>query len=143
MGQMRTQHRSSQSSTWRCERSTSARGTLLFDETDALFEKRGEVRDGHDRYANRKVNYLLPGTFETLSLKRCASGNQTIQIMGSSSYSAAQRQSSWTYVGDGTGFMLIDLDDPSKQLMTSGWLLYLWRVKPDTRTVEAASMPMP
>jgi hypothetical protein len=25
-----------------------------------LFEKRGEVRGGHDRYANMKVNYLLP-----------------------------------------------------------------------------------
>jgi hypothetical protein len=33
----------------------------LFDETDALFEKRGEVRDGHDQYANMKVNYLLNG----------------------------------------------------------------------------------
>jgi hypothetical protein len=42
------------------ERSSSPRGIFLFDETDALFEKRGEVRDGHDRYANMKVNYLLP-----------------------------------------------------------------------------------
>ena len=25
-----------------------------------MFEKRGEVGDGHDRYANMKVNYLLP-----------------------------------------------------------------------------------
>jgi hypothetical protein len=37
-------------------------GILLFDETDAPFEKRGEVRDGHDRQANLKVNYFLkPG----------------------------------------------------------------------------------
>ena len=32
----------------------------LFDEADALFGKRSEVRDSHDRYANMKVNYLLP-----------------------------------------------------------------------------------
>src|SRR5262245_37565337 len=25
---------------------------LLFDEADAIFGKRGEVKDGHDRYAN-------------------------------------------------------------------------------------------
>jgi hypothetical protein len=32
---------------------------LLFDEADALFGRRGEVRDGHDRYANLEVAYLL------------------------------------------------------------------------------------
>jgi vesicle-fusing ATPase len=32
---------------------------LLFDEADALFGKRGEVRDSHDRYANLEVAYLL------------------------------------------------------------------------------------
>ena len=32
---------------------------LLFDEADALFGKRGEVRDSHDRYANIDVAYLL------------------------------------------------------------------------------------
>ncbi len=32
---------------------------LLFDEADALFGKRGEVRDAHDRYANLEVAYLL------------------------------------------------------------------------------------
>lgn len=32
---------------------------LLFDEADALFGKRSEVRDSHDRYANLAVNYLL------------------------------------------------------------------------------------
>ncbi len=32
---------------------------LLFDEADALFSKRGEVRDSHDRYANVEVAYLL------------------------------------------------------------------------------------
>lgn len=32
---------------------------LLFDEADALFGKRGEVREAHDRYANIEVGYLL------------------------------------------------------------------------------------
>jgi SpoVK/Ycf46/Vps4 family AAA+-type ATPase len=35
-------------------------GTILFfDEADALFGKRTDVRDSHDRYANIEVNYLL------------------------------------------------------------------------------------
>ena len=40
----------------------SAEGTgaiLLFDEADALFGKRTEVKDSHDRYANIEVDYLL------------------------------------------------------------------------------------
>ena len=32
---------------------------LLFDEADALFGTRTEVRDSHDRYANLEINYLL------------------------------------------------------------------------------------
>src|SRR6185369_118989 len=37
----------------------SANGILLFDEADALFGKRSEVKDSHDRYANIEINYLL------------------------------------------------------------------------------------
>ena len=32
---------------------------LLFDEADALFGRRSEVKDSHDRYANIEVGYLL------------------------------------------------------------------------------------
>ena len=32
---------------------------LLFDEADALFGKRSEVKDSHDRYANIEVGFLL------------------------------------------------------------------------------------
>jgi hypothetical protein len=32
---------------------------LFFDEADALFGKRSQVRDSHDRYANLEVSYLL------------------------------------------------------------------------------------
>ena len=34
-------------------------GVILFDEADALFGKRSEVTDAHDRYANVEVAYLL------------------------------------------------------------------------------------
>ena len=34
-------------------------GALFFDESDALFGRRTEVRDSHDRYANIEINYLL------------------------------------------------------------------------------------
>jgi len=36
-----------------------ARAILLFDEADALFGKRTEVRSSNDRYANLETNYLL------------------------------------------------------------------------------------
>lgn len=36
-----------------------ARAVLLFDEADALFGKRTEVQDAHDRYANLETAYLL------------------------------------------------------------------------------------
>jgi hypothetical protein len=36
-----------------------ANAILFFDEADALFGKRSEVKDAHDRYANIEVGYLL------------------------------------------------------------------------------------
>jgi SpoVK/Ycf46/Vps4 family AAA+-type ATPase len=36
-----------------------ADAVLFFDEADALFGKRTEVKDAHDRYANQEVSYLL------------------------------------------------------------------------------------
>jgi SpoVK/Ycf46/Vps4 family AAA+-type ATPase len=35
------------------------KAVLLFDEADALFGKRSEVKDSHDRYANIEVNYFM------------------------------------------------------------------------------------
>ena len=37
----------------------SAGAILFFDEADALFGKRSEVKDSHDRYANIEIGYLL------------------------------------------------------------------------------------
>jgi AAA+ superfamily predicted ATPase len=36
-----------------------ANAVMFFDEADALFGKRSEVRDSHDRYANIEISYLL------------------------------------------------------------------------------------
>ncbi len=41
------------------QEAASGAGVLFFDEADALFGKRGEVRHGTDRYANTEVSHLL------------------------------------------------------------------------------------
>ena len=41
------------------EEAENSNAILFFDEADALFGKRTEVRDSHDRYANLEVSYLL------------------------------------------------------------------------------------
>ena len=41
------------------ERAAGKNWILYFDEADALFGKRTDVRDSHDRYANQEVSYLL------------------------------------------------------------------------------------
>jgi len=35
------------------------RAVLFFDEADALFGKRSEVKDSHDRYVNVEISHLL------------------------------------------------------------------------------------
>jgi len=47
-----------------------ANAILFFDEADALFGKRGETKDSHDRYANIEVSYLLQRmeTFEGITI---------------------------------------------------------------------------
>jgi SpoVK/Ycf46/Vps4 family AAA+-type ATPase len=46
---------------------------LFFDEADALFGKRSEVKDSHDRYANIEINYLLQKMEEHVGLVILAS----------------------------------------------------------------------
>src|SRR5262245_21599308 len=41
------------------EAGENANDILFFDEADALFGKRSEVQDSHDRYANIEISYLL------------------------------------------------------------------------------------
>ena len=42
-----------------CEAAEQSGAVLLFDEADALFGKRSDVKDAHDRHANIEVSYLL------------------------------------------------------------------------------------
>jgi len=51
----------------------SSGAVLLFDEADALFGKRSEVKDAHDRYANIEVSYLLQrlDAFKGLAILSC------------------------------------------------------------------------
>jgi len=44
------------------DRAENGGALLFFDEADALFGKRSEVKDSHDRYANIEINYLLQRT---------------------------------------------------------------------------------
>ena len=41
------------------DRAEHKKGILFFDEADALFGKRTQVKDSHDRYANQEVSFLL------------------------------------------------------------------------------------
>lgn len=50
---------------------------LFFDEADALFGKRTEVHDSHDRYANIEIDYLLQRIEEDAGLAILATGART------------------------------------------------------------------
>jgi SpoVK/Ycf46/Vps4 family AAA+-type ATPase len=50
---------------------------LFFDEADALFGKRTEGKDGHDRYANIEIDYLLKRIDDYAGLAILATGNRT------------------------------------------------------------------
>ncbi len=50
---------------------------LLFDEADALFGKRSDVKDSHDRYANLETSYLLQRMKEYQGLAILATNTRT------------------------------------------------------------------
>ena len=49
---------------------------LFFDEADALFGKRSQTKDAHDRYANQEVSFLLQRieTFDGIAILASNSG---------------------------------------------------------------------
>jgi SpoVK/Ycf46/Vps4 family AAA+-type ATPase len=51
---------------------------LFFDEADALFGKRSEVRDSHDRFANIEINYLLQRMEEYRGLAILATNRRSL-----------------------------------------------------------------
>ena len=50
---------------------------LFFDEADALFGKRTDVKDSHGRYANTEINYLLRRSEKYAGLTILATSNRT------------------------------------------------------------------
>ena len=59
------------------EAAESSGAILLFDEADALFGTRTEVRDSHDRYANLEINYLLQAMEDYSGLAILATNRRT------------------------------------------------------------------
>jgi len=57
-----------------------ARSILVFDEADALFGKRNNVEDAHDRYANVEISWLLERieSFPTLAVFTRRSGDEPL-----------------------------------------------------------------
>src|SRR6266699_2938993 len=55
----------------------SSGAVLFFDEADALFGKRTDVKDSHDRYANIEINYLLRRSEKYAGLTILAASNRT------------------------------------------------------------------
>jgi len=54
-----------------------SRAVLFFDEADALFGRRTDVKDSHDRYANIEINYLLRKSEKYPGLTIVAISNRT------------------------------------------------------------------
>lgn len=55
---------------------------LSFDEADALFGRRSDVRDSHDRYANQETSDLLTRIERFHSVERVTSNNRRALIAG-------------------------------------------------------------
>jgi phage tail sheath protein FI len=53
------------------------RAILFFDEADALFDKRTEVNDSHDRFANPELDYLLQRMEQYRGLAILATGHKS------------------------------------------------------------------
>ncbi len=58
-------------------RASSMDVVLLFDEADALFGKRTDIKDAHDRFANTDTNYLLQAIEEYRGIVILASNRKT------------------------------------------------------------------
>lgn len=55
---------------------------LQFDEADALFGRRTDVRDAHDRYANQEVSHLLARIERFESIQPLTSNNRRALVAG-------------------------------------------------------------
>ncbi len=58
------------------------RSILFFDEADALFGKRSEVKDSHDRYANLEAGYLLQRLESFMGVVVFATSSPVVPVRG-------------------------------------------------------------
>ena len=104
---------------------------LFFVEADALFGKRSEVKDSHDRYANIEINYLLQrmeayGGLAILATNRQNALDQAFMrrlrfVVNFPFPSAAQRKAIWQKVfPPGTPAQDLDLDRLARLNLTGG-----------------------
>lgn len=104
---------------------------LFFDEADALFGKRSEVKDSHDRYANIEINYLLQrmeayGGLAILATNRQSALDQAFMrrlrfVVNFPFPGAAQRKAIWQNVfPPETPTMDVDLDRLARLNLTGG-----------------------
>lgn len=104
---------------------------LFFDEADALFGKRSEVKDSHDRYANIEINYLLQRMEAYAGLAILATNRQSALdsafmrrlrfVVNFPHPNAAQRKAMWQKVfPPETPVKDLDLDRLARLNLTGG-----------------------
>jgi SpoVK/Ycf46/Vps4 family AAA+-type ATPase len=104
---------------------------LLFDEADALFGRRTEVKDAHDRYANLEVSYLLERMERFKGLAILASNRKKDLdeaflrrlrfVIDFPLPEAAERKRIWTQViPDGVDGSALDVDFLARQFQLAG-----------------------
>jgi hypothetical protein len=128
---------------------------LFFDEADALFGKRGEVKDSLDRYSNIEINYLLQrmeayGGLAILATNRQSAVDHAFMrrlrfVVNFPFPSAAQRKAMWQKVfPKQTPTHELDLDRLSRLNLTGGNIsgIALNAAFRAAQTGEPVTMPM-
>ncbi len=100
------------------------RAVLLFDEADALFGKRTEVSDAHDRYANLETAYLLTRLerFEGLAI-------MSTNLRGNIDPAFTRRME-----------FIIDFDEPGREERRLIWECHMPRTAPLAADVSFAEL---
>ena len=104
---------------------------LLFDEADALFGKRTEIKDAHDRFANTDTNHLLqaietyPGVALLATNKKSNIDTAFIRrlryVLEFSKPDAAQRQQIWQrLIGELAGAERLSVLEDALESLSSG-----------------------
>jgi hypothetical protein len=128
---------------------------LFFDEADALFGKRSEVKDSLDRYSNIEINYLLQrmeayGGLAILATNRQSALDQAFMrrlrfVVNFPFPSAAQRKAMWQKVfPEQTPTHELDMDRLSRLNLTGGNItgIALNAAFQAAQTGEPVTMPM-